>query len=135
MTYAAALEEAIDCACARCVAMIVQRRLDLALEGPLNGLGQSPRSAVGESYDRHTHANGIALPNEESEWRTPHALRHVWGSTCAHTSVTNTSYVTNEVQAKASAGCSEYVHGGTRGNESAVGGGARVPPWLKLLTG
>ena len=73
--YAAALEEAIHCAGARRVAMIVQRRLDLALEGPLNGLGLCPWSAVLHSDHRHAHANGITRSNQEGEWH-PHPLRH-----------------------------------------------------------
>ena len=74
--YAAALEEAIHCAGARRVAMIVQRRLDLALEGPLNGLGLCPWSAVGASRITDMRMPMASPARTRREKGAAHPLRH-----------------------------------------------------------
>ena len=84
MSDSGALQETIDGSRARGIAVLIKCHLNLLLKGPFNWLSRGSRPAVLQSDDRHMRANGIALPNEESEG-TPHALRHVWGSTCAHT--------------------------------------------------
>ena len=63
VTHTAALQETIDGARARRVAVLIEGHLNLLLKSPFDGLRRGSRPTVLECNDRHAHADRIALAN------------------------------------------------------------------------
>ena len=67
MSYTAPLQETIHGARARGVAVLIESHLNLLLKSPFDGLRRGSRATVLQSDNRHSHANCIALSNEEGQ--------------------------------------------------------------------